>query len=388
MTDLPRPNELFRIARDEVLLKNSALTREVVERSGSDANALTAAGVGIGDELVSQIADVQAGMYLDSAKGTRLDRLVFDLCGGMKRNGATPGITDAYFSTTNAVVSGFPVRQNTLLRTQDGIAYYTTTAATFPSGSTGPVIVPVQSSLSGASQQIAANTLRSIVSSITGSPADLVVNNPAASAGAGDVEDDDHLVARARLYPKTVEKATISAIQAAALGIPGVRTAQAFEFLEADGTPARMVDLVVADAFTEQLVDATTLPLAYQTQAVAFAQQVQSALQTTKAAGIYISVRIAVVQMQGITLGLKFIAAADTVATAIAAQATTVAFVNSLGPGQTLSIAALNSALRKVPGLYLTDNDNFVFSPVGDIEALPLQVIRTMLSLVTFGNSQ
>lgn len=387
MVDLPRPNELFRVARDEVLIRNPSLTREVVERPGSDANALTAAGVGIGDEVLSQLADVEAGLFLDSAKGTKLDRLVYDLCGQMKRNGATPGITDVYLTTTVPTVSGFSIPERSLIRTIDGITYYTKTAATFPSGSTGPVIIPAQSSLAGANQQVRKETLVNFVKVPDGAPTDLRVTNPEASAGADDVEDDTHFLARARMYPKTVEKATLDAILAGALGVPGVRTANVFESLNLNGTPSRLVDLVVADAFTEQLIDANTLPVAYQAQAIAFAQSVRTALQNVKACGIYISVRLGVVRLQGITLALKFMAGVDTVAVSVAAQAAAVAFVNSLAPGQSLQIAALNAAIRRVPGLYLTPNDSLVFSPVGDVEASPLEVIRTTLDLVSFGRS-
>lgn len=382
MTDFPTPSDLFRVAECEVLTRNSALTRAVVERDGTDANALTAAGVGVGDELVSQLAQLEADLFLDSAKGPKLDRLVYDLCGGMKRNGASPAITDVYFTTTAPAASGFTIPQNTRV-SAGGVTFYTRTQASFPGGSTGPVIVPVQSLLSGLNQAAGKNTITTIVDFPPGGPSDLAITNPLATAGADDVENDERFLARARLFPKTVEKGTLDAIVAAALAVPGVRQARAFEAVTGEGQPARIVDLIVADAFTEQLVDATTLPVAYQLQSAAFVATVQAGLTGRRCAGIYVSVRLGVVVLQGVTLALKFQAGVDTVAAAVAAQAVAVAYTNSLGPGQTFSRDTLNTLLKRVPGLYSTTGDNMVFSPSGDVVPDTLQVIRTTTDLVT-----
>ena len=51
MADFLTFQQLFRIARDEALARSTALRRDVLERSGTDANALIGAGVITADEF-------------------------------------------------------------------------------------------------------------------------------------------------------------------------------------------------------------------------------------------------------------------------------------------------------------------------------------------------
>ena len=73
--DFPSFWSLFRVGRDEILARSSRLTRAVVEREGSDANALVAVSAAIGDEVVGTLASAVGGLFLDSATGDALDRL-------------------------------------------------------------------------------------------------------------------------------------------------------------------------------------------------------------------------------------------------------------------------------------------------------------------------
>lgn len=382
MADFPTFQDLFRVARDEVLTRNSALTREIVERPGADANALTAAGVAVGDEVVGQLIRVNTALFLDTAKKADLDRLVFDRY-QILRKGASPARGTVQFSTSAAVLVGFSIPAGTQLRTTDNKTFVTTAQVTFPGGSSGPITVPVQSSLGGLNQQARANTITSIQGTIPSAPADLTVTNAAATAGADDAESDDSLRDRAKRFYTSSKRGTIKAIELGALSTPGVRTATAFESLESDGTPARIVEVVVSDAFTQQLVDSTTLPAAYQTQAATLAAAVQTQLYDVRAAGIYVSVTLAVVRLLGVTLALRFRAGADIDAATTQAKTVIVNYVNSLRPGQTFVHADAEDRLRTVPGLVVLGGE--VASPSGDVLVLPLEVLRTDLGLVVVG---
>lgn len=380
MPDFPTAQDLFRIARDEVLVKNSALTRAIVERAGSDANALTAAGVAIGDAIVGQLIRVNADLFMATARKDALTRLIFDRY-QLPRKEATPAVGEVTFSLPAPAASAFTIPADTQLRTQDGKLFLTTVERTFPAGAASLAGVVVVSSLAGLSQAARAGTITSLISSIAGAPAGLTVNNPLATAGSSDEEGDEAYRARGQLFYKTARRGTLAAIRAGALAVPGVRTASVFEALEADATPARLVEVVVADEFTEQLVDVTTTPPTYVAQAQALRADVLSALEDVRAAGIQVVVTIANVRLLGVTLGLRFRAGADVQAASSAAKAVIVAYTNALAPGATFVVADALVQLSTVPGLVVTGSE--ILAPTLDETALPHVVLRTTAALVT-----
>jgi uncharacterized phage protein gp47/JayE len=256
----------------------------------------------------------------------------------------------------------------------------TTASATFAAGGTGPVTVAVRSVLAGASQQARANTITSIADAINGSPDDLRVNNALATAGADDEEKDEQLRERARQFWTSARRGTLGAIQSAALAVSGVRKATAFEAIDALGRPAGAVQLILADAFTEQLVAVSPTPAAYQAQSQVLADEVFGALYDVRAAGIYVQVQVAQVTLQGVSLGLSFQGGVNVDQVALQARATVAAYVNTLAPGSPLRVANLVTVLRTIPGLIVTGNE--VISPAGDVTPDTLEVLRSSLSLV------
>lgn len=385
MADFPTYNDLFRAARDEVLIRQGKLTREIVEREGTDANILTALASAAGEQVVNQLADVASGLYLDSAKEEALDRLVFDRY-GIVRKSASPALGSVDFTTSVVTVAAFTIPAGTLLSTADGIQFVTSDAALFPLGSAGPVVVAVRSVLAGKSQQAAINKITSIIGTIPNAPGNLSVNNSKATSGADDDESDDSLRSRARAFFVTARRGTIAAIEAAALGISGVRTAKAIEVLDGLGRPARFVLLVVADAFTDQLAKLDTIPPSYDLQSKQLAVSVFSGLSDIRPAGIFIQVEVASVILQPVTLALTFQAGVGADRVALEARATVVNAINALKPGATMVRTALVEALRIVPGLVITGGE--IASPAGDVTAKPLQVLRSTLALVTAASSQ
>lgn len=379
MADFPSFQDLFRIARDEALARNGNLTREVIERQGTDANIFTAAIAAVGDEVIGQLTSVEAALYLDSAKGTKLDRLVFDRF-NLPRKSAAPALGSVEFSTTTANPLAFSIPVGTKLGTVDGKQFITTVAALFPFGSVGPVAVAMQSTSAGAKQQAAIGTITSILGTIPSSPADLVVTNATATAGAADDESDDDYRARARLFFDSVRRGTAAAVRAKSLETPGVLTADAFEYLDALGRPMKAAQLIISDTFTESLVAAIPTPAAYQTQSQVLADAVYSNLSDTRPIGIFIDVRVAIVVLQGVTLGLSFAAGVDVDSVALQARAAVVGYINELSPGQPLMIDGIIAYLQRVPGLVVTGGE--VLSPSGDVIPETLQVLRTSLGLV------
>lgn len=379
MPDLPTFQDLFRVGRDEALARNGSLTRDVIDRSGSDANVVVGAGAAMADEVVAQLAQVEAAVYLDSAKGQALDRLVFDRY-GILRKPAGPALGSIQFTTTALTGAPFAIPLGTLVSSSDGRQFVTTAAAVFPIASMGPVTVEVRSVQAGLSQQTQANTITSLVSPISGQPTDLVVNNALATAGATDEETDDDLRNRARQFFTSARRGTLGAIQAGALAVLGVKTAAAFEVLDAYGRPAKATQLVVSDVFTDQLVSISPTPASYQAQSQVLASAVAAGLSDVRAAGINVQVTVAQVILQGMSLGLRFQAGVNADLVALQARAVVVALINALSPGQSLVISSVIEILRSVTGVIVTGQE--VISPAGDVIPQQLQVLRATLGLV------
>lgn len=379
MPDFPSFDDLFRVAQDEILTRNPRMTLDAVQREGTDANALVAAGAAGGDEVVAQLARVQAGLFLDSAEGDLLDRLVYDRY-GLIRKPAAPAIGSVQFSLPSSALASFTIPNQLALQTADGRQFITTQSAIFPAGSSGPLTVPVKSVLAGSDQQANAGVITSITGTVTGAQSGLTVTNILATAGADDAETDQALRDRARRFFTTARRGTLAAIEQAALGVPGIRKATAIEVIDALGRPARFVQLIVADAFVEALATTAPLPATFPTQSQQISTSVFASLDDVRAAGMQVEVFVAQVILLPISLQLRFFAGTDPNQVALLARAAVVGYVNNLAPGQSFSLLEALAALSNVRGLAFFGDE--ILTPQGDVIVHPVQVVRTTLNLV------
>lgn len=382
MADLPSFDRLFRLARNEILSRQPALSLDIVERPGSDANILVAAATAVADEVIGQLGNIAQGLYISSAEREQLDTLLGDRYGlGRKVAGSAVGTVQF---TTTAPASAFVIPKNTELISTTGVRFQTVQAVTFPAG-TGPVSVQVRSTLSGADQQCKAGTITTIGAPIPSQPNDLAVTNVLATAGATDVESDESYRERGRAFFTTASKGTLDAIRQGGLATPGVLFATAFESVNDQGLPAPQVQLVVTDQFTESLLSLSTgpLPSSYVTQSNQLAQLVYQTLQAYRAGGIYVNVVVGKVVVQAVTLSLSFYAGVDIDAVTTQARAACVNYINNLSPGQTLDPAALGQLITNIRGLTPA---SVVVTPNGPVVPKPVQVLRTSLPLVNAVN--
>jgi hypothetical protein len=382
MADCPTFQDLFRVARDEVLIRNKRYTLAAINRRGSDINALTAAGVAVGDAVMGRLIKYNADLFLDSARREALDKLVWDRY-RLLRQKASPAFCEATLRFSSPVVNAFTVPVNTPVLTSDGRVFNTTAEQVVPAGTSTDIAIPVRSALSGASQQIRIGTITSI--QLTAAPLSIMtVTNLVASAGAADEEGDETFRARAKAFYRTSQRGTLPAIARRAVEVPGVRSAAAYDVVNGDGSAARLVQVVVTDQYTQDLQDATVLPGGYQTQAAQLALLVKSSLSDTRAGGIQTDVVMAQIRTLGVTLLLRFRVNVNVTTTAAAARARAVSYTNSLAPGQTWEPEALEQLLAGVPGLEVLGGE--VVSPSSPQPAGILQAWRTSDSLVVIGN--
>lgn len=382
MADFPTFDDLFAIGRKQVLIDNPDLAVDAVDRAGSDANSLVAVGAAMADEVAGHIAMNYGGMWLHTAKGQQLDRLVFDRY-GLVRQPASPAVGIVEFTTAAANPATFTIPVGVLLASVTGVQYRTITAATFPVGSSGPVQVQVVSTLSGAGQRVLPNRITTISSAIAGAPTDISVNNPVATAGDANEESDDQLAGRAQAFWQTARGGTAAAVEQRALAVPGVRAATLHELTDSVGVPDRAATLVVTDEYTDELADLSAEVPSYAAQSQALAKTVLAQLVDTRPIGIPIYVYVARVRILPITLNLTLTATA-TPATVTAARAAVLRYTNLNRPGAVWSRGAAIQALFGIAGLQVTGND--IAYPPGDVIPGPLEVLRTSMSLVSTSN--
>ena len=381
--DFPSFDDLFAVGRDEALVRNSKLSLDMIDREGTDSNVLVASAAAMADQVVAQQVELDAAVFLDSATGMALDRLVFDRY-GLVRKKASVSVGSVTFSSIIQGAGGAPftIPAGTQLQTQDGSQFLTTQPALF-SASTSSVVVPIRSVLAGALQQAAAHTITSIGSSITGQPSDLTVDNPLATSGAADAESDSGLRQRARGFYQTLTKGTLAAIEQGALAVSGVVKARAMDVINIKAQPQRYVLLTIADQYTDTLANLNANPPTYQVQSQQLAARVFQGLDAVRAGGIYVDVKVAQVLLQKVLLSLTFTSGQNVDDVAVMARAMVVAATNRLRPGDNWDPAKIGKALAGIPGLLYTGTE--IVSPPGPVEAKALQVFRTTLGLVTAG---
>jgi len=385
MADFPTRDDLFKIARDEILRLNGNVKADVIDREGSDSNILVAAMAAIGDEVIGQLIRVCSGFTLGTAKGTALRKLIYDRY-GLLPVVAAPARGSVWFSTTAPAPTTFTIPKGTRLSTADGVVFYTVADASFLVGTTGPVVVEVRSLLAGTAQAADTNTITNIISVITNAPSDLAVINNVATSGQADDEAEEAYRDRARAYFSTVRRGTVSAIELGALAYPGVVHVKGFEDLDAWGRPAKRMQLIITDQYTDRLADLAVTPPTYATQSQVLSEAVRASLYDVRADGIYIEVFVAQVILQSVVLALAFEAGANVDSVAYNARAAIVNCINALRPGDALSTENMVESLRSVRGLIVSGDE--ILSPAGEVIPTRLEVLRTTLGLVRASTTQ
>lgn len=381
--DLPSSLDLFRIGRTEMLVRNGRLSPEEIDRQGSDTNNLVAAAAAMGDECMGQLASVRADLYVGTARGDALDRLITDRYPDLTRKQAAPSFGYVTFSFATAVATAFSIPDATALSTADGIQFITVGSHSIPVGTTSKQ-VPIRSLLAGVNQKASINKIRNIMGAIPGAPTSgMTVTNLAATFGGEDREKDADYAVRYTLHYLAARRATIGAIQQAVLSIPGIVKATVFENLDVLGRPIGYVQVVVADSYTEQFISSGTLPAAYSAQLANLTAQIDALLMEWRAAGVGVVVRFASVVLQSVRVVLAYAAGADQASVNNIVLAKIVQYVNNLNPGEPVILERLRSLLRETSGVYYTGNE--IVTPTGDIVPLPGQVLRTSPTFTSIG---
>lgn len=361
MPDLPTRLDLYALGRDYVTQRAQKIDPAQVDIEGSDVNIFVGVASVIGDQIIKQLGFRAAALTLDGADDEDLDRYALDRY-QLPRKGASPALgTERIFRTSVAAGAG-TVPIGTKMVSNTGFEYITTTTASLGAGdfTTSANVRAVEA---GKATQVGANAITRF--STPGGLFDpsLQCINDAPTAGGEDAEDDETFRNRIRDFWRTARRGILAAIEFGALTVPGVVSAQAIEVLTEGAQPARLVTLFISDS-TGVASDA-------------LAQQVQTALNDFRAAGIQVLISTSLPLIVDIQLRLTFRANVDTLTLTDDIRSAVVAFVNSLPVNGSLQVLQLGSVLQRFAEDGLIPNLGTLVSPTGDLIPATGQTIRT-----------
>ena len=367
MADFPTRLDLFALGRDYITQRAKKLDPSQVNVDGSDANIFVGSNSVIGNAIVNQLAFSFNRLLLDGADGDDLDRYAFDRY-GLTRKGASAALGAARIFRQTIAGGAGTVLSGTKLVTLTGVEYVTTTNASFGAGDFTST-ANVRAVQAGKATQVGANAITRF--SAPGALFDnsLQVNNDAPTAGGEDAEDDETFRGRIRDFWNTARRGVLAAIEFGARSVPGVVSAKAVEALAPGNTPARVVNLFIADSSG--------------VASDALGQSVRVALDDFRAAGIAVIVFTSLPLIVQIQLHLTFRANVDTVTLTDNIRAALVSFVNSLPVNGTLLLSDIFSQLQQFSGDGLIVNQGTVILPTGDLVPAVGQTIRTTLDQIT-----
>jgi hypothetical protein len=366
--DLPSRLALYALGRNYCLQRATKIDPGQVDVEGTDANIFIGSNSVVADTIVKQLGYSVSKLYLDGAQGDDLDRLAWDRY-NLTRKGASAALGGVTFTRTTFTAGSGSIPSGTSLQALNGTQYITTTVANF--GATSLVSqANVRAVQAGKAAQVGTNALIAFTSPGLLFDRSITVTNPLATAGGEDVENDDTFRARIRNFWNTARRGILAAIQQGALSVPGVVSAQAVEAYNLAGQPARLVVLYIADSTG--------------VASVQLAQQVQTALNDYRAAGIYVSIVTSIPQIVSIVLNLVFQANINTVILGGIVQAAVVSYVNSLPVNGILTISGLTSVLQRfISAGLVVQTPGTIVSPIGDLVPSIGQTLRTTTSNVT-----
>lgn len=373
MPDLPTRADFFNIGATEVLARSAArppgkrLTPEAVFTEGTDINIIEASTSAMADEATRRLAERVAALFLDSAEGADLDRLVADrFSPTVVRKQATPAVVTLSFSRPDASAGAGSIALGSKVRTETGVEYELTQSAAFGVSELGPITADAQATVPGTQTNAAADTITQFVDAPF--DPDMVVTNPEPAAGGAEIESDASLRERARDFFTQARRGTKAAIKFGAETVAGVQSATVEEILDPlSGLQTGDVFVYIADAAGNGNP--------------ALSAAVEQALEEYRAAGIIVRVEPSVPLFVDIQYRLEFDPAFDSNAAFEQVRLLTVSRVNQLAPGQILRVSLLFETARQVPGVIVPDDA--IVLPSTDFVPPSNQTIKTDAARVT-----
>jgi uncharacterized phage protein gp47/JayE len=367
MPELLTRLDLHGVGRQYMVAHARRIEPTMVDVDGSDANLFVGSQSYMGHAVVRQLGERVCALLLDGCDGEDLDRYVHDNSYGLVvRKGAAAAVVPVTISRPTAVGGIGTVAVGTTVLAGDGAEYVTLQDAAF-GVATLSVIVDARAKQAGHAYQVGRNQLTRFGQGAVLFDSTLLVTNPEPAAGGEDVEQDEVLRRRFRQFWASFAKGTLGAIETGALSVPGVTSAQAFEYID-NGIAARVVQLCISDSSGVGNTALATLVLV--------------ALEEWRAAGIQVVILSSVPQIVSLSLVVSFIGNVDTVALKSQVRTAVVGYVNGLGVNQPLLRNDLGAVLARFRASGVLPTEGTVVSPVGDLYPTSGYTLRTRIENV------
>ena len=373
----PTASELFSVGRIAVVTTpNTKVNPAIVDVPGSNVNIAVGTSAVLGQEIVKRGSDAMRGAFIDSARNSHLDRVVFDRT-GLLRFSATPATWNLLLRRATTAGGAGTYASGSRVQTPDGTQYGTSADVVF-GGSDILKSVTVTALVAGEAGNQPGTSLLSFVdqpfdSTITVSPAPDAWGNPSNAAGGTEDETDIQLIGRTRGFFPTLRRGILGAIVYGAQQVDGVAVATTTEIANpTSGYPAAFVQLVIGDrngnASSDMIQSVTDVLLGY------------------RAGGIPVQVIGGTVVYQAVEWKFGVQTGFDEDLAISRVRAVTVALAQYLPPGPangTLYRASLFAAAKSVPGVVLSDSS--LVEPATDVvPTTPQTMIRIQPTSVTF----
>jgi len=326
---VPTFETIYDAGASEVTSRNAELTDF---NDGSALDAMIGGGAVLADEVLRGGIATFAAQFVDTATGADLDALALDRF-GLLRNAASAAVVTLTF-TRGASTGVLTIPASTAVRgTVSGVTVtFETDASTDMASADDEVDVLATCTVTGSTGNVAIGVLTTIVDAIPGD-ATATVTNGERGAGGGAAESDDAFRDRIRRYFGTLSKATVSALETAAIGVAGVTFATVDEskMAPADGG---YVSVYVGDPDARGNA--------------ALAALASSAIVLVRAAGVDVRVVAAEREEIACTVVLYVRSGADTSTLITASRAAILAYFDSLGPSDTAYVSQVEAAACSV----------------------------------------
>lgn len=254
---MPAPSfdELFTLGKAEAILKRPTLG----VRLGDISEMLLSAAAAMADRAIGWFAERVAATYLDGAVGDDLTLLAADHW-AIQRRAAAKAVSTVTFNRAGADATSQSIAIGSTVATAvdssgEDIRFVTTTIASWGVSENGNKTVNVEAVVAGTSGNLSAINL--ITRLITSPPpgGTYTIASSTLPSGGAEEESDDELRDRVRLYPSTLRRGTIAALEYGAKTITSPAVAKASAIQDASG----LVTVYVSDSSGNSTGNTTTV---------------------------------------------------------------------------------------------------------------------------------
>jgi hypothetical protein len=354
---MPAPSfdDLFNLGKAELILKRPSLGLRI----GDISEMLISGAAAMADRLIGWFAERIAATFLDGASGTDLTELASDHW-NISRRLATSSIATITLNRASATATAqnFPIGTTFATATDsqgNDIRFTSTQAASWGVSENGNKTVAISASVAGVTGNLlSANLITRIISTLPAGGTYTIVSSTQ-PAGGSEEETDEELRDRVRIYPSTLRRGTLAALEYGAKSLSTISVAKASAIQDGTG----LVTVYVSDASGISTGTATTIgPLVVDDGTMT--KKVAIELLNWACAGSLVNVSGGAVQTVNISVSVTVKIGVDVNQLIANIQDSVAGRVNKLNIGETLYLSDIISAVK------IVDPDNIVNVVVTD----------------------